>query len=103
MEIKNNFNGTELEMSLSGRLDTSTAPALEAEIKKNIDGIKKLVLDFKNLEYISSAGLRVVLSAHKIMSRQGEMVIRNVNEVIADVFEITGFVDIVTIESYLKE
>lgn len=98
MTIEKNVNGKELELILSGRMDTTTAPQLEAELKKSISGIEKLVLDFKSLEYISSAGLRVILSAQKIMNKQGEMVIHNVNEIIAEVFEITGFSDILTIE-----
>lgn len=98
MTIEKNLNGTELEMSLSGRMDTTTAPQFETELKDSINGVTKLVLNFENLEYISSAGLRVILSAQKIMNKQGEMVIRNVNDVISEVFEITGFLDILTIE-----
>lgn len=98
MTIEKKVNGTELEMSLSGRMDTTTAPQFETELRDSINGVTKLVLNFENLEYISSAGLRVILSAQKIMNKQGEMVIRNVNEVIAEVFEITGFLDILTIE-----
>ena len=85
-------------MYVSGRMDTSTAPQFEAEIKSSLDGISKLVLDFENLEYVSSAGLRVILAAQKIMNKQGEMIIKNVSEVVYEVFEITGFVDILTIE-----
>lgn len=99
MTIEKNLNGTELEMSLSGRMDTSTAPQFEEELKASISGVNKLILNFENLEYISSAGLRVILAAQKIMNKQGEMIIRNVNEVISEVFEITGFLDILTIES----
>lgn len=98
MTIDKKANGTELVMTISGRLDTSTAPQLEAELRSSLDGVKKLVLDFENLEYVSSAGLRVILAAQKIMNKQGEMVIRNASEVISEVFEITGFVDILTIE-----
>lgn len=98
MTIEKKVNGTELEMSLSGRMDTTTAPQFETELRDSINGVTKLILNFENLEYISSAGLRVILSAQKIMNKQGEMVIRNVNEVIAEVFEITGFLDILTIE-----
>lgn len=98
MTIEKKLNGTELEMVLIGRMDTSTAPQFEAELKSNISGVEKLILDFENLEYISSAGLRVILTAQKIMNKQGEMVIRNVNEVISEVFEITGFIDILTVE-----
>lgn len=85
-------------LSLSGRLDAANAPMLETELKNSINGVEKLVFDFKELEYISSAGLRVLLNAQKVMNRQGKMIVRNVNDTIADVFEITGFVDILTIE-----
>ena len=89
-------NGT-LRIALEGRLDTNTAPQLEAELKASLSGITELELDFSVLEYISSAGLRVLLAAQKTMSRQGKMTIRNVNETIMEVFEITGFVEILTI------
>ena len=89
-------NGT-LRIALEGRLDTNTAPQLEAEHKTSLSGITELELDFSGLEYISSAGLRVLLAAQKTMSRQGKMTIRNVNETIMEVFEITGFVEILTI------
>ena len=89
-------NGT-LRIALEGRLDTNTAPRLETELKTSLSGISELELDFSGLEYISSAGLRVLLAAQKTMSRQGKMTIRNVNETIMEVFEITGFVEILTI------
>ena len=98
MTIDKQINGSELTLSLTGRLDTTTAPELEAVIKENIGGFTNLVMDFAGLEYLSSAGLRVILSAQKTMNKQGEMVIRNVNETINEVFEITGFIDILTIE-----
>ena len=98
MTIEKNLNGTELALTIIGRLDTSTAPQLEVEIKESIAGIEKLVLDFASLEYLSSAGLRVLLAAQKIMNKQGEMVIKNVNETINEIFEVTGFIDILTIE-----
>lgn len=98
MNIDKQLNGSELTLALTGRLDTTTAPQLEAVIKENISGVTNLVMDFAGLEYISSAGLRVILSAQKTMNKQGEMVIRNVNETINEVFEITGFIDILTIE-----
>lgn len=98
MTIDKQINGSELTLSLTGRLDTTTAPELEAVIKENITGVTNLVMDFAGLEYLSSAGLRVILSAQKNMNKQGEMVIRNVNETINEVFEITGFIDILTIE-----
>ena len=98
MTIDKQINGSELTLTLNGRLDTTTAPELEAVIKDIIAGITNLVMDFAELEYLSSAGLRVILSAQKTMNKQGEMVIRNVNETINEVFEITGFIDILTIE-----
>ena len=98
MTIEKKFDNEELTVTLEGRLDTVTAPSLEEELKTSFDGIKKLVLDFQALEYISSAGLRVLLMAQKTMNKQGSMVIRNVNETIAEVFEITGFADMLTIE-----
>ncbi len=88
-----------LTMDLDGRLDTNTAPSLEQEINNSItEEVKKLVLDFKQLQYISSAGLRVLLATQKKMNKQGCMVIKNVNEMIMDVFHVTGFVDILTVE-----
>ena len=98
MIIEKNLNGTELTFTISGRLDTTTAPQLEAEFKQNLDGVAKLTLDFANLEYLSSAGLRVLLAAQKTMNKQGEMIIKNVNETIKEIFEVTGFIDILTIE-----
>lgn len=98
MEIKKLQDGNKLDMIIEGRLDTITAPALEASIKESITGVEKLTLDFEKLEYLSSAGLRVLLSTQKIMNKQGEMVIRNVNETIAEIFDITGFCDILNIE-----
>lgn len=85
-------------IALEGRLDTVTAPALEAQLSELIPDIEELVLDFEQLEYISSAGLRVLLSAQKIMSKKGGMKLVHVNEVIMEVFEVTGFIDILTIE-----
>lgn len=98
MTIEKNLNGTELTVTLAGRLDTTTAPNLEAELKQSISGVDMLVLDFAGLEYLSSAGLRVLLQAQKVMNKQGKMVLRNVNETINEIFEVTGFVDILTIE-----
>ena len=98
MIIEKNLSGTELTVTITGRLDTTTAPQLETEFKQNIDGIEKLILDFSALEYLSSAGLRVLLSAQKVMNKQGEMIIKNVNETINEIFEVTGFIDILTIE-----
>jgi anti-anti-sigma factor len=98
MTINKTAEAGKLTISLEGRLDTGTAPQLEAELKASLDGVTTLVLDFAGLEYISSAGLRVLLGAQKVMAKQGGMVIRNVNEVISEVFEVTGFVDILNIE-----
>ncbi len=98
MTIEKIVNGTELTVVLDGRLDTTTSPRLEAALKENIVGVTALVFDFASLEYISSAGLRVLLSAQKIMNKQGRMVIRHINEIIREVFDITGFADILTIE-----
>ena len=97
MTINKSLEGTKLEISLEGRLDTTTAPSLEAELKKSLNGITELVFDFANLEYISSAGLRILLASEKVMNKQGSMAIKNVNEVINEVFEVTGFSGILTI------
>ena len=98
MTITTEFNGTELKMALEGRLDTMTAPELEAEMNQNLENAESLTLDFSKLDYISSAGLRVLLSAHKAMSAKGGMKVTNVNEIVREVFEVTGFSDILTIE-----
>lgn len=98
MIIEKNIEGKNLTIALSGRLDTTTAPKLEAELKQNISGVEELILDFAGLEYLSSAGLRVLLSAQKVMNRQGSMIVKNVNETITEIFDITGFVDILTIQ-----
>ena len=84
--------------ALVGRLDTTTAPELEKELKASLDGVSELTLDLKELEYISSAGLRVLLAAQKIVLKQGSMVLKNVNETIMEILEVTGFSDILTIE-----
>ncbi len=98
MTIDRNLSGSSLTIAITGRLDTATAPQLEGELKRSVAGVMELVFDFAGLEYISSAGLRVLLSAQKVMNRQGSMVIRNVNDVVSEVFEVTGFADILTIE-----
>lgn len=98
MTIEKNLNGAELTITLTGRLDTTTAPQLEAELKASLDGVEYLALDFAGLDYLSSAGLRVLLAAQKQMNKQGDMVVRNVNETIAEIFDVTGFCDILTIE-----
>lgn len=99
MNIKKEQNGKELNIAVEGRLDTITAPELDSELTSSLDGIEKLIFDFGDLEYISSAGLRVLLSAQKVMTKQGGMVIRNVKPEIMEIFEVTGFVDILDIES----
>ena len=98
MNIIRNKDGSKLTLALEGRLDTTTAPQLEGELKEALDGVTALELDFQQLEYLSSAGLRVLLAAQKVMNKQGSMVIRHVNETIHEVFEVTGFIDILTIE-----
>ena len=98
MTISKKQEGTTLKIELEGRLDTMTAPELEAELKADMDSIDNLVLDFSKLEYISSAGLRVLLSAHKAMSAKGGMKLTNINEIVQEVFEVTGFSDILNIE-----
>ena len=98
VNINKTVNGNELKVALEGRLDTATSPALEAELKNSLEGVEKLVFDFAGLEYLSSAGLRVLLGAQKIMNKQGEMIVRNVNETIMEIFEVTGFCDVLTIE-----
>ena len=98
MTISKNQNGTTLNIALEGRLDTTTAPDLEKELKTSLGGVEQLVFDFSKLDYISSAGLRVLLSAQKQMSKQGGMKVTNVNEMVMEVFEVTGFSDILTIE-----
>ena len=98
MDIKKTKNDTTLTLAIQGRIDTTTAPQLEAELRSDIDGVTELYLDFTGVEYISSAGLRVLLSAQKLMSRQGKMGLSHVNESVMEVFEVTGFSDILTIE-----
>lgn len=98
MEIKKESRGSVLSLAVTGRVDTTTAPRLEAELRTSISGVSELYLDFAGVEYISSAGLRVLLSAQKVMNKQGRMVIKNVNETISEIFEVTGFCDILTVE-----
>lgn len=98
MTIEKNMCDSALTLRLTGRLDTTTAPQLEAELKKSISGVEKLVFDFQQLEYLSSAGLRVLLAAQKVMNKQGKMIVRDVNDAIMEIFEVTGFSDILTIE-----
>ena len=98
MTIKKEMNGTELRIAVVGRLDTMTAPDLEAELRESLDTSESLTLDFSGLDYISSAGLRVLLTAHKAMAAKGGMKVIHVNEVVREVFEVTGFSDILNIE-----
>ncbi len=91
-------NGKELTLSLDGRLDTTTAPQLEAELRSALDGIENLTIDMEKLVYISSAGLRVLLKAQKVMNKQGKMTVKNVSQEIKDVFEVTGFDELLNIE-----
>ncbi|MBR4607742.1 MAG: STAS domain-containing protein [Lachnospiraceae bacterium] len=98
MKIEKKTDGTKLTVALQGRLDTMTAPELDKEFHESLDGVTELVVDLAELEYVSSAGLRVLLSAQKVMNKQGSMVVKNVNEQIMEVFEVTGFSDILTIE-----
>ncbi|MBQ9347426.1 MAG: STAS domain-containing protein [Oscillibacter sp.] len=98
MTITKKLNGSTLTISLEGRLDTGTAPQLEAELNSSLSGVSELIIDMEQLSYITSAGLRVLLAAQKIMYEQGEMVVRNVNDDIMEVFDGTGFSDVLTIE-----
>jgi anti-sigma B factor antagonist len=98
MTINKQQNGSVLTIAVQGRLDTTTAPDLEKEIKNGLEGVSELVMDFEKLDYISSAGLRVLLSAQKAMSKQGSMKVIHVSDLVMEVFEVTGFTDILTIE-----
>jgi len=98
MTINKSQNGSVMTISLEGRLDTTTSPALEKELNEVLPNVNELVFDFSKLEYISSAGLRVLLTAHKAMSRKGGMKVTHVNEIVQEVFDVTGFSDILTIE-----
>ena len=98
MTIIKDKNGEELTISLEGRLDTTTAPQLEEELTASLDDVAKLVFDFSKLEYISSAGLRVLLAGQKRMNKQGSMVVKNVADEIKEIFEVTGFTEILNIE-----
>lgn len=98
LNIRKTMENGKADFELEGRLDTVTAPELEKELKETLDGVNELSLDFEKLEYISSAGLRVLLSAQRVMSKQGEMKLSHVNETIMEILEVTGFADILTIE-----
>ena len=97
MTINKTLNGSALTIALEGRLDTTTAPELEKEMA-GLANVTELVMDLEKLDYISSAGLRVLLSAHKTMAKKGSMKVTHVNELVMEVFEVTGFADILTIE-----
>ncbi len=98
MTINKTLKDTVMTLALEGRLDTTTAPELEKELKESLDGVTDLTFDLEKLEYISSAGLRVLLSAQKTMNKQGAMKLVHVSEVIMEIFEVTGFSDILTIQ-----
>lgn len=98
MKITKQSEGSKLTVALEGRLDTTTSPSLESELRSGIDGVTELVFDLAALEYISSAGLRVLLSVQKLMNKQGKMTVTNVRPEIMEIFDVTGFVDILTIE-----
>ena len=98
MTIEKKINNDSATLIVSGRLDTQTAPELEAELDAVLSGLKELTFDMTNLEYVSSAGLRVILKAQKAMNAQGSMKLTGVNDSIMEVFDITGFLDILTIE-----
>ena len=98
MDIRKELTGERLDVAVSGRLDTTTAPELDAALREALPGVKELWLDFSGLDYISSAGLRVLLSTQKTMSKQGSMTLTGVNEGVMEVFEITGFAGILTIK-----
>ena len=98
MTIEKKINNESATLIVSGRLDTQTAPELENELDNILSGLKELTFDMTNLEYVSSAGLRVILKAQKAMNTQGAMKLTGVNDSIMEVFDITGFLDILTIE-----
>ncbi len=98
MKIVTNQSGATLTVALEGRLDTTTAPELEEVVMNRLDGVSELTMDFSDLSYISSAGLRVLFAAHRKMAKQGTMKVIHVNEIVREVFEVTGFSEILTIE-----
>lgn len=98
MTINQELNGSELTLALEGRLDTLTSPQLEEKLNASLEGVSNLVLDLEKLDYMSSAGLRVLLAAQKRMNKQGSMKVTHVNPIIMEIFEVTGFSDILTIE-----
>ncbi|MDE6874171.1 MAG: STAS domain-containing protein [Lachnospiraceae bacterium] len=99
MKITKTVNGSSLCLALEGRLDTTTAPEFEAALKASVDGITELTIDMKLLDYLSSAGLRILLGAQKTMNKQGSMRVIHVNDMIQEIFEVTGFADILTVEA----
>ena len=98
MTINKIKNNDALTLAIEGRLETTTAPELETVVKTELDGVTDLTFDFSNLEYVSSAGLRVILAAQKIMTKQGKMVVTGTNDIVREIFDVTGFSDILTIE-----
>ena len=98
MTINKTLDGDKLTIGITGRLDTTTAPQLETEFNQSSAGIKTLVMDLNGLEYISSAGLRVLLSAQKVMNKQGTMTVTGANDAIMEIFDVTGFIDLLNIE-----
>ena len=98
MTINKKQDGSAMVIELEGRLDTMTAPQLEAELNESMPGAESLILDFSKLDYISSAGLRALLSAYKVMTTKGGMKVTHVNDIVREVFDVTGFSDILTIE-----
>ncbi|MDX9868617.1 MAG: STAS domain-containing protein [Kiritimatiellia bacterium] len=98
MTLTKQQEGANLTVAVEGRLDTVTAPQLEEALKTSLDGVTRLTLDFSRLVYVSSAGLRVILTAQKRMAQKGKMVVKNLQETVREVFEVTGFTGILTIE-----
>ena len=98
LNINKEKNGTDLIVTLDGRLDTISAPTLESELQASLDGVTYLCLDMGNVAYISSAGLRVLLTAERIMDDQGKMVVKNAQPNVKEVFDVTGFTDVLTLE-----
>lgn len=98
MTITKNQKADKLTVALQGRLDTVTSPQLEAELRASVNGVKELTFDLEKLDYVSSAGLRVLLAAQKVMNRQGNMKVLNVKPEIMEIFDVTGFVDILNID-----
>ena len=98
LNVEKKLEDGKLYVAVEGRLDTITSPELEAKINESIEGVTDLTLDFAKLDYISSSGLRVLLAEQKVMNKQGSMKIINANDTIKEIFDVTGFTDILTIE-----